>query len=354
MNRIKEVKRFLLTILILFCTIILFGCEKEKTDEEKKIIREIEKQTKIYTKYVYTSRGGKYYTEVYTDTVEHREQEIKEELERERKIQEQKPVYTQTEYTGSSYFDQDLLIDDDLVLVSSFIPNINIDLRYATSNNFTNQVIYNFKEAYLRFGTVKKLNRVQTNLFAKNYKISIWDAYRPVEAQYKLWRVKPDNDYVADPNKGYSNHTRGNAVDITLLRLDNSKVSMPSGFDDFTLKGDRNYNDVTEIEKENATLLEQYMKEAGFSPYSKEWWHFNDDNNYDPIDFKPPQNAYIYPKCNNYITLRQKRSTSSKEVLRIPKGSKMKLLAYNRDMCYVEYNNNYGFVNSNYIQFTNK
>ena len=78
-----------------------------------------------------------------------------------------------------------------------------MDLKYATEDNFTNQVIYDFTEPVLRLGTVKKLAKVQETLLKKGYSLKIWDAYRPTEAQFRLWEVCPDPDYVSDPNKGF-------------------------------------------------------------------------------------------------------------------------------------------------------
>lgn len=73
---------------------------------------------------------------------------------------------------------------------------------YATENNFTGVRIYDFTDAYLRYGTVKKLANVQKELKEQGYSLKIWDAYRPFEAQQKLWEVYPDPNYVANPANG--------------------------------------------------------------------------------------------------------------------------------------------------------
>lgn len=169
---------------------------------------------------------------------------------------------------------------DAMVKVLDYIPDVEIDLRYSTKNNFTGQKVYDFKEAYMRYGTVKKLKRVQKRLKRKNYTLLIWDAYRPVSAQYKLWEICPDPVYVANPNKGYSSHSRGNTVDITILTDKGEDVKMPTDFDDFTKKADRNYSDCSREERENAKMLENLMKDEGFIPYAGEWWHFSDTRKY--------------------------------------------------------------------------
>lgn len=175
------------------------------------------------------------------------------------------------------------LPDDTLVNVQDYIPSVFVDLRYATTNNFTGQVIYDFTVAQLRYGTVKKLAVAAEALAQQGYALLIWDACRPVSAQFRLWEVCPDSTYVANPYNGYSRHSRGNTVDITLVTLDGGAVEMPSGFDEFSALADRDYSDVSETAAEHASLLEQAMTNAGFIPYSGEWWHYSDSVQYDVV-----------------------------------------------------------------------
>ena len=104
--------------------------------------------------------------------------------------------------------------DDEYVLVNKYIPDIYVELMYATDNNFTGVRIYDFTDAYLRYGTVKKLANVQKELKEQGYSLKIWDAYRPFEAQQKLWEVYPDPNYVANPANGMKKHNLGGTVDI--------------------------------------------------------------------------------------------------------------------------------------------
>lgn len=171
----------------------------------------------------------------------------------------------------------------DLVVVVDYIPGIYTELRYASDNNFTHQVIYSFSDAYLRYGTVQKLASAQESLVTAGYSLLIWDSFRPVSAQFKLWEVCPDPAYVANPEKGHSSHSRGNTVDITLVTLDGEPVEMPTDFDDFTAMADRDYSDVGEEAAANARLLEDAMTAAGFKPYSAEWWHYSDTTSY-PVE----------------------------------------------------------------------
>lgn len=176
----------------------------------------------------------------------------------------------------------------DLVPVTDYVPGVRVDLKYASEDNFTGQVIYGFTEAHLRYGTVQKLAAAQEALAAEGYSLLIWDAFRPAESQFRLWEVCPNPVYVANPEKGFSSHSRGNTVDVTLVLADGSPVEMPTEFDDFSPLADRDYSDVPEAAASHARLLEDVMTDCGFKPYSGEWWHFSDTDSY-PVeeDFVP-------------------------------------------------------------------
>ena len=171
--------------------------------------------------------------------------------------------------------------DSDFVKVTDYIHTIQVELAYAGTDNFTGQAIYDFTEAYLRYGTAKKLAAVQEALEAQGLGLLIWDAFRPTAAQFKLWEVCPDPTYVANPETGFSSHSRGNTVDVTLVSLDGTAVEMPTGFDDFSPLADRDYSDVDALPAANAALLEDAMTQAGFTPYQGEWWHFSDSDVYE-------------------------------------------------------------------------
>ena len=177
--------------------------------------------------------------------------------------------------------------DTDYVKVKNYIPNLYVDLKYATNENITGHAIYDFVDAYLRYGTVKKLKQVQDELVASGYSLKIWDAYRPMAAQAELWKAEPDPRYISNPKRGPSSHNLGNTVDVTIVAKNGPEIAVPSGFDNFTRKADRDYSDVTADEKKDALLLENTMEKYGFKPYSGEWWHFEDTQDYPYEDFKP-------------------------------------------------------------------
>ena len=177
--------------------------------------------------------------------------------------------------------------DDEYVKIKDYIPDIYVELRYATENNFTKNVIYEFDDAYLRYGTVKKLAEVQKELMAKGYSLKIWDAYRPFSAQKRLWEVYPDARYVANPKYGMQSHNLGNTVDSTLVKSDGEQIPMPTDFDDFSKKADRNYNDIENTEAvENVLILQGAMIEGGFVGYEEEWWDYSDTREYDAVEYE--------------------------------------------------------------------
>ena len=128
---------------------------------------------------------------------------------------------------------------------------------------------------------VKKLMAVQEKLKTEGLYLKIWDAFRPPAAQFTLWEAYPDAAYVSDPNTGFSSHSKGNTVDVTLVNAEGIEMIMPTDFDDFTTLADRDYSDCSNEAAKNAMLLENLMEENGFKLYQGEWWHYSDTVSYD-------------------------------------------------------------------------
>lgn len=170
-----------------------------------------------------------------------------------------------------------VLKQDDFVDVRKYIPDVLIELRYATKNNITNKVLYEDTNVYLRKGTADKLKEANYEFKKLGYRIKIWDAYRPTAVQKILWNKVNDDRYIANPSSG-SIHNRGAAVDITIVDKNGKEVPMPTDFDGFSPKADKNYSDVDKERTENAKLLEKIMIKHGFESIYTEWWHFDDKN----------------------------------------------------------------------------
>lgn len=240
--------------------------------------------------------------------------------------------------------------DPDIVLVKDYIPDLDIDLRYATSNNFTKKSVYEFSDLYLRYGTVVKLMLVQQELRTYGLRLKVWDGFRPVSAQYDLWMVYPNPVYVANPENGYSDHSRGNTIDVTLVDALGYELEMPSPYDDFSSKADRDYSDCTENAAKNAALLQSVMEKYGFEPYENEWWHFVDKTEYEVEEcFDPALISQWYAVCNEYINLRSEPDVNSEAIDQIPANARFTLLGWSGRFAYVEFEGVRGYVNADYI-----
>jgi zinc D-Ala-D-Ala dipeptidase len=153
--------------------------------------------------------------------------------------------------------------------------NVVLDIRYATPNNFTKQRLYDEARCLLRPGTAQKLEAARREFEAEGLRLKVFDCYRPLAVQRKMWALVPDERYVADPAKG-SRHNRGAAVDLTLVRADGSELPMPTGYDDFSERAHRDYSGLPADVIANRARLEQVMTKHGFVGLPTEWWHFDD------------------------------------------------------------------------------
>lgn len=242
--------------------------------------------------------------------------------------------------------------DSDFVNVLDYIPDLVVDLKYATAENFTGRVIYHSDEVYLRYGTVLKLMKVQADLRKQGLLLKLWDGFRSVNAHERLWNAYPDPEYVSDPAKGGSDHSKGNAVDVTLVNAYGQELTMPTGFDDFTVLADRDYSDCSATAAANATLLQEAMEKYDLMGYDSEWWHFADATDY-PVEkvLDPDVMGIYYAKCNEFITLRKSPSTSAEAVTRILVNQQFKLLGHADEyFSWVEFEGKRGYVLTSYME----
>jgi D-alanyl-D-alanine dipeptidase len=168
------------------------------------------------------------------------------------------------------------LLESDFVEIKRIDPTIVIDLRYAGPNNFTRRPLYPpGMPALVRLSVARRLVFAQKYLKEHGYGLKIWDAYRSSGAQQQLWAATPNNSYVADPKDGIgSMHTRGAAVDVTLVDRKGKDVPMPTEFDNFTPAAMTYYQGSNQAVRSNLKLLQKAMARAGFYGLRTEWWHF--------------------------------------------------------------------------------
>jgi zinc D-Ala-D-Ala dipeptidase len=180
--------------------------------------------------------------------------------------------------------------DGPLVDIQSVNPTIVVELRYAGNNNLLKQPLYpQGTRALTRPEVASALTTAQAFLRRYQYGLKIWDAYRPVTAQTKLWEASHNSDYVANPEVGVGSlHTWGIAVDATLVDSWNRPVSMPSDFDDFTPAAMWRYTGPSNEILGHLRLMQYAMHRAGFWGMRTEWWHFTiaDWRKYLPEQFR--------------------------------------------------------------------
>jgi len=175
----------------------------------------------------------------------------------------------------------------ELVDIQIVIPNIQVELKYATADNFTGQIVYPFHQCLLLKEAAFQLREVQAELEAMGLGLKVWDGFRPLFAQWQFWELIPDERYVSDPRKG-GRHTRGTAIDLTLLK-EGKELAMPSAFDDFSEKAHRHYRGASPEEIAHRELLQTMMEKHGFIGLPTEWWHFDliDWERHPPLDTIP-------------------------------------------------------------------
>src|SRR5690606_7701247 len=139
---------------------------------------------------------------------------------------------------------------NEMVRLDEVADDIIIDLKYATPDNITGKPVYDSNIAWLRRGTAIKLKRANEALMEQGYRIKVWDAYRSEKNHRLLHETAKNSYYFIDPRIG-SNHTRGAAVDVTLVDAEGNEVDMPSSFDEMSQKAHRDYKLASAEQKKN-------------------------------------------------------------------------------------------------------
>lgn len=154
------------------------------------------------------------------------------------------------------------------------ISDIALDIRYATENNFTNEQLYPCGRCYLIKEAAQALLKAQQKLKKQNLSLVLFDCYRPLSVQKRLWEITPDPSYVTPPDKG-SMHNRGLAVDISIIDETGMEVDMGTAYDYFGRKAHVDFYDLPDRVLKNRKILNDLMIEFGFKGIRTEWWHFS-------------------------------------------------------------------------------
>ena len=197
------------------------------------------------------------------------------------------------------------------VVLSDYVRYSVQEIRYHSSYNFIGERVDGYEEpcALITLEAARALKAAGNEFFVMGYQLKIFDAYRPATAvrHFVLWGIE-DQDLAMTPffypdlekqelfSKGYiakqSSHSRGSAVDLTLLDMKTGKeVDMGSPFDFFSEISHPDYKVITPEQYDNRMLLRKVMMRHGFEPYDCEWWHF-------VLKDEPyPDTYFDFPNC---------------------------------------------------------
>ena len=164
--------------------------------------------------------------------------------------------------------------DTSFVNLKDYSQDFVYDMKYATSDNFLKAQVYDCAQCFLRLKTAMALIGASKAFRVLGYKIKIFDCYRPLDVQKKMWSILPDSKYVANPTTG-SIHNRGGAVDISLVDKDGNEVEMGTSFDFFGIEASHGYKKLSSKVKSSRKLLKNIMLLHGFTAQESEWWHYN-------------------------------------------------------------------------------
>ena len=161
----------------------------------------------------------------------------------------------------------------DFVRLKDLSPDFVYELKYATPDNFLKQAVYDCGECYLRKSTAEALVKANEAFIQLGYRIKLFDCYRPLSVQKKMWKILPGTHYVANPAKG-SKHNRGAAVDLTLVDAQGKELNMGTPFDFFGKEAHHTYTEHSKEVLENRKLLKETLDKYNFKSIYSEWWHY--------------------------------------------------------------------------------
>ena len=175
----------------------------------------------------------------------------------------------------------------DLIDAGKLAEELQVDLRYATKDNFLGKNVYgDLSRCYLNRDAAAMLGEAQAELRRAypDLRLRVYDCARPASVQVRMWdivRGTPSSKYVASPKTG-SIHSYGCAVDLTIGRVDGDPLDMGTPYDHFGPEAEPQHElehlkkgVLTADQVANRLILRAVMLRAGFRPLSHEWWHFD-------------------------------------------------------------------------------
>lgn len=177
-------------------------------------------------------------------------------------------------------FTSEMISQNTLINLSSLSSEFSYEIRYATPNNFIGETLYNCAVCLLQPGVAEALLKANNYFCERGYRIKLYDCYRPLDIQKKMWAKVPRPTFVANPYEKGSIHNKGAAVDITIETLEGCFINMGSDYDFFGKESHiDNYNFPEEILMNRKTLIDG-MQMFDFNTVRTEWWHFSYKKNW--------------------------------------------------------------------------
>lgn len=161
----------------------------------------------------------------------------------------------------------------ELIEISPKTHDLELDLRYATTNNVCKIKLYKQPKCFLHPDAEAKLQKAIELAKKINLRFKIFDAFRPIQVQEYMYN-KFQSDFISNPKTGSIPHCRGAALDLTLIDKNNQELEMGSDFDEFSSLAFHDCKEVSAEAKKNRIILLEIMTKAGFDFFSKEWWHY--------------------------------------------------------------------------------
>ena len=182
----------------------------------------------------------------------------KTETKKQKSISTKIPDYDTTEWTDIHFLDD----------------RIRLDIKYATTDNFVKEQLYNCGRCFLRPAVAKALLAAHRELEEKDLGLKMFDCYRPRPIQQKLWDKVPNASYVTPPSRG-SMHNRGLAVDVTIVDKMGKELEMGTTYDFFGKEAHHTHLDLPKKILDNRKMLKALMFKYGFLHIRTEWWHYS-------------------------------------------------------------------------------
>lgn len=185
--------------------------------------------------------------------------------------------------TGAPVFEDDgvtpVMVKNELVDLKLYLPDAQYEQLFNTTQNVIGEPLYGRTVFLLQRSVAKKLQKAFDLFKADGYTLKVYDAYRPLRVQKRLFEVVKNPHWIADPATTASNHNRGAAVDISLIDdATGEELEFPTPMHTFSEESARTCTTWSEEAKKNVDYMTEVMDKCGFNSIKSEWWHFSCKN----------------------------------------------------------------------------